>query len=386
MNEKKVNIAVGIMVILLFCLATPSMVKASTTLEQLNQAQEEKEKAEEELNAQEDAIDGLEDKKDGLNYQLQQFNLELVEISGNISELEEKIRVKQAEIVQTQYELMEAIEIEEIQYESMKKRIQFMYEQGNQVFSDLLFEANGFGDMLNKVDYIEQISAYENEQLRLYQQTKNDIMEFEAVLQGQKEEINNLHDDAVDEQNKFADLVGVTKNNLNATATEIAQAEVEAEALEEKIKEQEGTIAELRKQYEAELALSNQAANSAWRDISEVAFAEGDRYLLASIIYCEAGGESYEGQLAVGAVVMNRLLSSRYPDTLTGVIYQYKQFSPVLSGRLAIAMAESKATASCYQAADQAMQGYTNVDSCLYFRTPIDGVVPTYQIGGHIFY
>ena len=120
--------------------------------------------------------------------------------------------------------------------------------------------------------------------------------------------------------------------------------------------------------------------------MSQVSFAEGDRYLLASIIYCEAGGEPYAGKLAVGSVVINRLLSSRYPDTVVGVIYQNKQFSPVASGRLAIALAEGKATASCYQAADEAMSGRSNVENCLYFRTPIEGIVPRYQIGGHIFY
>ncbi|MBP5471577.1 MAG: cell wall hydrolase [Lachnospiraceae bacterium] len=112
---------------------------------------------------------------------------------------------------------------------------------------------------------------------------------------------------------------------------------------------------------------------------------ENDRYLLANLMYCEAGGEPYDGQVAVGAVVINRLLSARYPDTLTGVIYQRGQFSPAGSGRLAIALAQNKATSSCYQAADEAMSGVTNVGTCVYFRTPIEGLTGI-QIGHHIFY
>lgn len=386
MKNKKLYIGLVVLGAIWICLATSTRVRANTVLDQLNQAEDEKEQTEEQLENQEAALGDLENIQDGLNYQLQQFNQGLIEISGNIQELEEKILVIEVESKQTQRKLVEAIEAEELQYESMKKRIQFMYEQGNQIYEDMIFESNGFGDMLNKVDYIEQISAYENEQLRLYQAMKNEIIEVQNLLQLQKEEIELLREQELEEQDKFSALVSATKNNLQANALEIAQAESDALELETQIKEQESTIAELRKQYEEELELSDQASNSAWRDISEVTFAEGDRYLMASIIYCEAGGESYEGQLAVGAVVMNRLLSSRYPDTLTGVIYQNKQFSPVLSGRLAIAMAEGKATESCYRAADQAMEGYTNVGSCLYFRTPIDGVVPTYQIGGHIFY
>jgi spore germination cell wall hydrolase CwlJ-like protein len=127
------------------------------------------------------------------------------------------------------------------------------------------------------------------------------------------------------------------------------------------------------------------ARQSKWRNISEVTFEEGDRYLLANLIYCEAGGEPYEGQVAVGAVVINRLLSSRYPDTVTGVIYQRKQFSPVQLGMLANALAVNKATASCYRAADEAMAGVSNVGNCLYFRTPIPGLTGI-AIGGHIFY
>ena len=78
-------------------------------------------------------------------------------------------------------------------------------------------------------------------------------------------------------------------------------------------------------------------------------------------------------------------VSLRYPDTVVGVIYQNKQFSPVASGRLALALAEGKATESCYKAAAAAMSGVTNVGNCVYFRTPVEGLTGI-RIGGHIFY
>ena len=114
-------------------------------------------------------------------------------------------------------------------------------------------------------------------------------------------------------------------------------------------------------------------------------FADGDRKLLANLIYCEAGGESYEGKLAVGAVVINRVLSSRYPDSVVGVIYQRSQFSPASSGRLELALALDKANADCYKAADEAMGGKTNVGTCLYFRRPVPGLTGI-VIGNHVFY
>ena len=163
------------------------------------------------------------------------------------------------------------------------------------------------------------------------------------------------------------------------------EAQARADALGNQIAEQDKNIAALKKQLQEEIAKSRLAAKSAWRDISEVSFAEGDRYLLANLIYCEAGNQPYVGQVAVGAVVINRVLSSVYPNTVSGVIYQYKQFAPVLDGHLAIALANDSATAACYKAADEAMSGYTNVGRCVYFRTPIEGLTGT-QIGGHIFY
>ena len=151
------------------------------------------------------------------------------------------------------------------------------------------------------------------------------------------------------------------------------------------MKAKEADIEALKKKLAEEIRLSQLSANSTKRDISEVTFAEGDRYLLANLIYCEAGGEPYEGQLAVGAVVINRVLSSVFPDTVVGVIYANRQFSPVASGRLALALGENRATESCYKAADEAMAGLTNVGGCVYFRTPVEGLNGI-NIGGHVFY
>ncbi len=187
------------------------------------------------------------------------------------------------------------------------------------------------------------------------------------------------------EQSRFAGLVGQTSGKLSNYQHLMSEAEQEMLAYEQKLAEQNNNIAELQKQLEEERRLSLLAAQSAWRDISEISFAEGDRYLLANLIYCEAGNQPFEGQVAVGAVVMNRVMSSVFPDTVVGVIYQNKQFSPVASGRLALALAENYATPACYQAADQAMKGATTVGNCLFFRTPIEGLSGK-QIGGHIFY
>ena len=173
--------------------------------------------------------------------------------------------------------------------------------------------------------------------------------------------------------------------SLDQDLDQIEEAEKKAREYEAEIKKAEENLEYLRKKLAAEIALSQAAANGKWRDISEISFAEGDRKLLANLIYCEAGGEPYAGKVAVGSVVINRVLSSKFPDTVIGVIYQSRQFSPVASGRLELALTANKATPSCYQAADEAMSGVTNVGTCVFFRTPVEGLSGI-NIGGHIFY
>lgn len=106
--------------------------------------------------------------------------------------------------------------------------------------------------------------------------------------------------------------------------------------------------------------------------------------LLAALIQCEAGGESYEGQLAVGAVVMNRVRSGAYPDSIHGVIYASGQFTPALNGKVNARYESGKISESCRKAAEEAISGVSNIGDCTHFKrnNGRDGIV----IGNHVFY
>lgn len=106
--------------------------------------------------------------------------------------------------------------------------------------------------------------------------------------------------------------------------------------------------------------------------------------LLAALIHCEARGESYEGQVAVGAVVMNRVRSSAYPNTIQGVIYASGQFTPAMSGKVDQVLESGKINASCIEAAKEALSGKSNVGARTHFRrnNGREGLV----IGNHVFY
>jgi spore germination cell wall hydrolase CwlJ-like protein len=249
----------------------------------------------------------------------------------------------------------------------------------------MLLSSESFADFLNKSDYIDRVNRYDQKMLEQFKQTRKEVEETKARLESELEDLNSLKADAEAEKSRVSTLVSKTTANVSSYSNQIAQAEATIDALSEIISAQDDNIAALQKQYEEELAKSRLASQSKWRDISEVTFDEGDRRLLANLIYCEAGAEPYAGKVAVGAVVINRVLSSIFPNTVVGVIYQNKQFSPVNDGHLALALTYEKATSDCYKAADEAMTGYTNVGKCVYFRTPIEGLEGI-SIGGHIFY
>ncbi len=109
-----------------------------------------------------------------------------------------------------------------------------------------------------------------------------------------------------------------------------------------------------------------------------------DTTLLAAIIQCEAGSECYEGKVAVGAVVLNRVRSSSYASSISGVIYQRGQFGPVSNGSLARVLASGNVSSSCRQAAADALAGSdpTGGKHSFHRADGSDGVV----IGNHVFY
>ena len=109
--------------------------------------------------------------------------------------------------------------------------------------------------------------------------------------------------------------------------------------------------------------------------------------LLSKLVAVEARGESYEGQVAVAAVVINRVKDSRFPNTLEGVIYQKNAFSVVKNGRI-----NAQPTSSTYRAAQEALYGNDPTNNAIYFWNPdistcswINTLNPHLRIGNHVF-
>ena len=188
---------------------------------------------------------------------------------------------------------------------------------------------------------------------------------------------------------------------LQAEASEAAQneieevqaaeeaARIEAEAQAKAAAEEAARIAaeaqaKAAAEEAARIAAESQQAALAAQAAQTAAISSEELKLLANIIYCEAGSESYVGKVAVGNVIMNRVKSASQPNTITEVVYAKGQFSPVRNGSLQRALSSDKADAACYQAAIEALAGAQPVGGKLFFRrnNGRSGQV----IGHHVFY
>lgn len=167
----------------------------------------------------------------------------------------------------------------------------------------------------------------------------------------------------------FADTV--TDIQEDAVDQTKAAAEEAKRLAEEKAAQEAAAQAEKEAQAQAEQAQVSSAVNAS----------ASEQELLAALIFCEAGNQPYDGQVAVGAVVMNRVRSGSFPDTITDVIYQSGQFTPAMTGWLDSVLASDGYTDSSMQAAADALAGSNPIGDCLYFSTGGGG----YQLGDHYF-
>lgn len=362
---------------------------------------------------QQSQLDSLKEYQINLSDELTELNNGLQEISNELADTQDEIAAKNVEIEAAESRIAELTTRSESQYEAMKKRVQYMYENGNQSYLELLLGSSSFSDFLNRMEYAKSIYDYDRQELSDYQDTLAELKQQKEDLETAKEELLAAEQTKQEQKSKADSLVAAQQEKISAAKSDVADAETEIadtdaeiarqkayeEELEaQKAKEDAARQEEIRRQEE-ELINSQQpdaSDNNANPDGTSTgdnttgsdtsgggAVNASDVAMLAALIQCEAGGESYEGKLAVGSVVMNRVDSSYFPDTVVGVIYQSGQFSPVASGRFAVVLS-SGADASCVQAATEVLAG-TRTLNCLYFRRN-NGLINGTVIGNHVFY
>ena len=191
---------------------------------------------------------------------------------------------------------------------------------------------------------------------------------------------------AASERPKVTTITETKKEDANThTAVQTISQNIVASAQEMTDASQQ-VIAENIAKKEEEERIAREKAEQAAREQAErearEAYVRANQELMASIIYCEAGNQPYEGQVAVGAVIMNRVKSGNYPDSIEAVIYQSGQFGPAATGWLNRVRSSKGYSQTALQAAVDALNGSNPIGNCLYFDQGGSGM----KIGAHYFH
>lgn len=229
--------------------ASSSDSKAAST--SLKEAEKEKEALEEELEAAKQAVADLKESKGNVEEKLAALNTRLMNISERITVLEGQLEEKNRDISETQEELEEAKRVQAQQYEDMKLRIQFMYENSQTTYLQLLLEAKDITSLLNSVEYISEIQRYDRRKLEEYTEMVEYIAGVEAQLEQDYEELQEMKASVEEEKASVAALMKQKETELANIASNIMDAQSEADYYAAEIQAQEELIAEI-KRIEAE--------------------------------------------------------------------------------------------------------------------------------------
>lgn len=367
-----------------------------------------------------------------LSNDLDSLNQKLSNTSDDLASVTSQIEDVKISIENYEKEIKEAKKFEEEQYEAMKLRIKYMYENSsNQSLLEVLVKSGNVGEFLTKAEYISKISQYDRDMLTSYQKNKEKLVEDQKKLEENKKDLESMSIKVQNDKKEIENLLEDTNNKFKMSAEELAKAEKQALEYEKQIEAEEiarqeaerraaeeaaikaAQEAAARKEAEEREALARKSSeekeaarkeaekNNAAQTTSNSMFngmdllhaqtinqlytyTPQDLNMLAAIIYCEAGNQPYEGKLAVGSVVINRINNPRWPNTLTEVLYQPNQFTPVKSGRFALALANG-VNQSCTQAALEVLSGKINTNA-LFFHVYQPGETGGTVIADHIFY
>lgn len=189
----------------------------------------------------------LENSREDLTRYVTELDGELASVQEKIGELKDKIREKEEELLLTQEELASAVEDQERQYAAMKERIKFMYEQGNALYMELIFSAGSFGEMLNKAEYIEMLSAYDRRMLDEYAATRKLIELYKEQLEEERDYLEEARAGVEQEEAALNALIHEKEQRILAVTNDITNKEAAIAEYEADIREQNETIAALEK-------------------------------------------------------------------------------------------------------------------------------------------
>ncbi len=249
-------------ILLCMTLLTPLSVHAAPAADtaedkaSLQNAQNEKKDMESTISGIKNEKKDLEEAKESLSDYVVELDGQLMDIQDTLSQLESMIAEKQQAVTDIKQQLREAEETEANQYASMKQRIKFMYEKGNTTYVSILFNAENFSEMLNKAEYIEEISGYDRSMLSEYQNTKTSIAQLKTQLEDEQKTLEAAQEEATGKESEMSELIDKKNDQIEDYESDISNKEKAIKEYESDLAAQNATIAAL----EAKIAKAEKEA------------------------------------------------------------------------------------------------------------------------------
>ena len=215
-------------------------------------AEQKKKEAEESLKSKQGEINRIEEQQEQLRGEINALDAELVNVMIELSTLEEELAVKQDELEQTKEDLERAKEHEKNQYEAMKIRIRFMYEKGDTAMLTTLLESGSIADLLNRVEYVNEVYSYDRNLLTEYQNTKDQVA---ALEKQQEEEIQVLEAKQQEYQvarENYQTMIAQKKDEVGDFQSKLEEAQALAAKYQDTINAQNTIIAQENERIERE--------------------------------------------------------------------------------------------------------------------------------------
>lgn len=248
-------------------ISAQSAVFASTTEEQIADAKAQKAAAQSQLEAQQANMASLESKKQELESYLEELNTQYNDLTNSISELSIQAAQKEEELNSLKEQLEEAKQKSDKQYEDMKKRIVYMYENGSASMLELLLSSQDLAQFLNRAENISQISQYDRDMLQKYKDLQAEIKTQEEQAQEEAAAIGDLLTEKSSRQQEVQALTASTNENIQSYIYQISSSQEEISALNTQISSADSSIYSLlqvaaQEQAAVEAAQAQQSASS----------------------------------------------------------------------------------------------------------------------------
>lgn len=235
-----------------------SLTIGSSQVVYATSAQNKKSEAEKNLNDVNKKIDNLENKKEEIEGELDAKNEELVNLMVDVGILEKEIDQNEKQLKQVKKDLKTAQKNEKKQYQAMKKRIKFMYERGDSAVISSLLESKSMADMLNRVEYFNEVYDYDRNLLDNYEKTRKQVEDLKAQVEDEKKELETAKDDLKQQQKQLETAMANLRSQQANADTQIANAKNLASEYQKTITEQNKII----QQQQAAAAASRSSGGS----------------------------------------------------------------------------------------------------------------------------